>query len=296
MPLAFTLYTARRGGDKEKGEEATQLYLEVIETGHDKNGKPTVAMAESMVGLGNLYSYEGEYDEADQYFQKGLDLQKNLLGIRHTDTATTLYSWAYALNQRGDFQQALPLFREVLPLYAQIYTPSHWLVGYSHHQMGIALHRIGKSSEAIQNYKHAVEVFQSENSQVQAVIKALPFIDWGLLSIERGHYTEADSLLQNGLAFLQDLKENDFYSLVFYAKAHALKGLNDAHRNNNVLADLHIEESLDAINILIESEYESTPHRLCPLNRVFEGQNLTEGIQNFAEQLQTITASYSQPC
>jgi tetratricopeptide (TPR) repeat protein len=54
---------------------------------------------------------QGEYQEAEPVYRKGLEIRQRMLGEEHPDTATSYNNVAMNLNAQGKYEEAEPVFR-----------------------------------------------------------------------------------------------------------------------------------------------------------------------------------------
>ena len=67
-----------------------------------------------MNGLAQLYTDEGQYEEAEHHFLRTLNICRRVLGEKHPDTLNNINGLSVLYMKQGDYAKAEPLLHEAL--------------------------------------------------------------------------------------------------------------------------------------------------------------------------------------
>ncbi|HSE57709.1 MAG TPA: tetratricopeptide repeat protein, partial [Nitrospiraceae bacterium] len=73
------------------------------------HGPDHVEVAVTLGNLGQLYSAQGRYTDAEPYYRRALEVREKVLGDMHPDVAKSLEEYAVLLRTMGREKEALPL-------------------------------------------------------------------------------------------------------------------------------------------------------------------------------------------
>ena len=99
-------------GDGGSGPSSTATF---VRRTADGSGSAEERLA-SGYKLGHSLSKQGKHAEAETVFRENLELRKEVLGRKHTDTLNAEYWLAYSLHHREQYAKAETIFRENLEL------------------------------------------------------------------------------------------------------------------------------------------------------------------------------------
>ena len=63
----------------------------------------TLIVAYALNGLGNLYSEQSLYEEAEPFYKRALQIREQALGSEHAEVAESLTELAAILSERGKY-------------------------------------------------------------------------------------------------------------------------------------------------------------------------------------------------
>lgn len=86
---------------------------------------PTHETAILLYTIGRAHYYAGRLDAAEIPMRRAYELQRELLGVDHVDTAVTLSGLATLLRDRGDYMIAEHLLRQALDILERLLGPRH---------------------------------------------------------------------------------------------------------------------------------------------------------------------------
>ena len=88
-------------------------------------GQDSPDVAVSYINIGGVYYSQGQYEQALEYYQKGLEIKIKVSGQDHPDVATSKYNIARLKKTQGDLEGARRLFLECEQIYLKAYGPDH---------------------------------------------------------------------------------------------------------------------------------------------------------------------------
>ena len=72
-----------------------------------------------------MYDKKGDYDAALEYYNKALDIRKQVLGENHPDTATSYNNIGAVYLRKGDYDAALENYNKAKVVLEQILPNTH---------------------------------------------------------------------------------------------------------------------------------------------------------------------------
>jgi len=121
--------------ETKRQQEAEKVYLRALET-FEKNPndhRGSSQMATTYANLGHCYADLGKFLEAEKAFRKALELDQNIYGSRHIETATDMSNLGMFLMNRGRYLDAEPLLRSSLKIFeSQVGKSNKLYVGTFH--------------------------------------------------------------------------------------------------------------------------------------------------------------------
>ncbi len=87
--------------------------------------RPNPDASWALNNLAELYREQGEYAEAERFFQRTLSIREQALEPYHPDTAVTLHGFAALREAQGDLQEAASLYRRALMISEYVYGLQH---------------------------------------------------------------------------------------------------------------------------------------------------------------------------
>jgi non-specific serine/threonine protein kinase/serine/threonine-protein kinase len=105
-------------------------------------------VADSLFGLAEVLSYQGEYEESERLHLEALDMRRQRLGEEHIDVADSLNDLAILSRHRKDYDRAEAYMRESLAVTRIAYGSQHPLVGTSLFNLASVLNAKGAHDAA----------------------------------------------------------------------------------------------------------------------------------------------------
>jgi CHAT domain-containing protein/Tfp pilus assembly protein PilF len=82
-------------------------------------------LAQSYIHIGNTYMYLGNYDQAEEYFQKAIHHITHIYGDYHYNLASAYLNFGLFYTGRFEYEKGLDLYRKALTLHIKLYGPKH---------------------------------------------------------------------------------------------------------------------------------------------------------------------------
>ena len=128
-------------------KSAIQLALELIKA--ENNGKEINKDTFVFSNIARMYISTGDFQEALSWYKKVLDIQENILGKEHLDTATTYENIAYAENECGNYDESFKWYEKALKIRKSKLGKEHPSIGSIYHNIGKLVGDQGREDLAI---------------------------------------------------------------------------------------------------------------------------------------------------
>ncbi len=110
--------------------------------------------------VGYYLNHQGDYSEAENFFQKAYSIRRYCYGEEHALVASTLSNLAWNQKSRKQHEKAEKLYKETINLWKNIYFGDHPDVAISLDNLGNFYKETGQYNKAEQAYKEALEIFE----------------------------------------------------------------------------------------------------------------------------------------
>jgi serine/threonine protein kinase/Flp pilus assembly protein TadD len=276
--LALSSVSAIEDHTEQAKQQATEA-IDLAQTGGLEN-----QFAGGFIWLGNSFFVHGDYNDAEAYFQRALDLaQRDKLrlneawarlslgslrisehktdeGLRYVEQALPFYRQAgyrkwlslaltvrgRALRNKGDYGEALKAFNEQLQLGEQLNDPSQ--VALTHEEIGSVLSDQEQYPEALRHFDKSHEINSSLNATIYVGYAAM--YRAGLLW-QIGRYAETRSAIQEASSITEAAGGTNKLLLTGLRMIEARMELSESH---NQLAGTKSKQALN----LAGKEYKVT--------------------------------------
>ncbi len=186
---------------------ASDVQRRALATRRDAFGEESKEAASSWNTLGLVYHLNGEFEMAEEHYNRALELRRKLLLPSHHDIATTLSNLASLALAREDTEEALQLFRDALSIQEQR--------GSDHPDLATAHNNLGKGLQAAEEYSAAfaelsialemrLELLGEDHPHVAGSLSNL-----GSVEYDRGNYPAAEAAFARALTVVQRRLPND---------------------------------------------------------------------------------------
>jgi serine/threonine protein kinase len=155
-------------------EDATKLIKKSIDLAMSEYGNKWP----QLVGLYNLYGefsvYKSDFNLANVYYSKALELSKLLYGDEHTITAETISNLAMLKNNIGNHQEAIELHMQALRIIEKSSGKNSHMSAETNNDIGISFQSLGLPEKSLIYFQAAENIFRklygNNHSDVATVI------------------------------------------------------------------------------------------------------------------------------
>jgi len=144
--------------------------------------------------LGAVHEHEGDYDQAEKFFNRALEISEKILPPEHSFISQLLNNLAVVYDDKNDQERAEQLFQRVLTVRRQSLGENHPKVALSLNNIGTLYVRKGELKRAGESYERALEMAQ-QTLPAQHIDIALILNNLGVLAMFKGEHGQARQLL-----------------------------------------------------------------------------------------------------
>ncbi len=155
-------------------------------------------------GLGRVYKSQGAYTQAEQCYQKNLQVCRDRFGQEHPDIAASLNNLALLYYLQGRYNEAEPLYLEALSMRRKLLEQKHPDIAASLNNLALLYESQGRYGEAEPLYLEALSVYRKTLGQDHPAV-ATSLNNLALLYESQGKYEEAESLFLEALSMRRKL-------------------------------------------------------------------------------------------
>ena len=127
-----------------------------IRTGPDHGHAKRVSRIYHNIGL--LHGLLSDYQQAKEYYELALSIQRNTLGPDHVDVARTYHNMGNLYRNLGGNQQAMKYYERALYIKLNELGPDHVDVAGTYHSMGNVHSYLGNNQQAMEYYELALSI------------------------------------------------------------------------------------------------------------------------------------------
>lgn len=150
--------------------------------------------SETLGDLSNTLYYLGRLDESEKVNRRGLALDRAVFGPGHPHVAIDLFNLGNIRLDRGDYAEAMELYKQSLGITSQWYGPQHPKNGSKCTMLGRTLQYLGRFQEADAFYARAQAIFGAPG--VSEPLRAAQVLSLrGTLATERRDFAVAEQYL-----------------------------------------------------------------------------------------------------
>ena len=135
-----------------KYEDAEKIIREVVSSYERTSALNSRDGAKSLTGGGRVLADYGKFDEAKQWYNRALAIQRELLGETDPDTLVTLSGLAIIHERLGNFGEAEKLYRRVWVMRRKKWGERHPRVLVATDNLAVVLQDLGRIDEASTMY------------------------------------------------------------------------------------------------------------------------------------------------
>ncbi|MDJ0917980.1 MAG: serine/threonine-protein kinase [Woeseiaceae bacterium] len=133
-------------GDLDGAIEAHERFLTTLEKATDG---PHASYGAAYNNYGFLLQRQGSFDEAIRYFNLSIDMQDEIgLSPRHPNRSFPLQGLGVALNEKAEFEDALPVLEDALSIRREHFGENHRFTLQTKYEVGVSLTGLNRYPEA----------------------------------------------------------------------------------------------------------------------------------------------------
>jgi eukaryotic-like serine/threonine-protein kinase len=174
--------------------------------------------------MGNNYRRIGNYELAENYLFRSLELSRARYPGIHEQIASTLNHISSLYQNMGRFEEAIPYAAEAYQMRLDIFGPGHLNTLAAHSNTARALSGAGRLDEAAETYREVLDIFRqeygNENFYVAGILQS-----YGNVFLQMKDYRQAETVIRESLEHSERLLPADHIR-----QAYPLKGVADALR------------------------------------------------------------------
>ena len=106
--------------------------------------------------MGNVYQDLGQYNEAKEYYEKALIINKKIFGEEHASVATSYNNLGSVYQHLGQYNEAKEYHEKALIIRKKIFGEEHADVAASYNNLGNVYQDLGQYNEAKEYYEKAL--------------------------------------------------------------------------------------------------------------------------------------------
>ncbi len=214
-----------------------------------------------LANLGGVYSQMGDLDKAEQFIQRGLEIQEKLAGADHPNVATVLNNLAIIAKTKGDNRKAEALYERAIAIREKALGPNDPQVARLLSNLGALYQERGDYVRAESVAQRALEIFEKTLGPGHPSL-ADPLINIGNVRYLTGELEKAEILYQRALQIARKALGPEHPTV-----AHPLNNLAEINRDRR---DFAKAESLylEALAILVKKLGENHSRVAAQLNNL----------------------------
>jgi len=180
--------------------KAEQVYEVLLKKSTKKDEK---AHLYHMFGM--IKNEQGKYEEAVEFYEKSIKINKKILSSSHLDLAAS-YSgigFAYRNMKKKDYSRALSCYEDALLIYKMNFSPNHANLATCYNNIGFVYEGMKKYSTALTYYQKALEIYENTLPSNHPNL-ATSYNNIGGVHESLGNYSEALSCHEKVLEIYQN--------------------------------------------------------------------------------------------
>lgn len=181
--------------------EAEQYYRHALAIGEVVLEPQHPHMAPSLNNLGLLLLFRGRYADALPYFSRAMTIYGQSTPMNRVKYAVAVNNMGYGLRKLARYPEARSMLEQALAIRQELYGTHHSYLAISHNHLGRLFHALGRWTTAQSHMEQAVALQRIYAPESPWLANSLSNL--GMLLLDQGHVSEAESLIAEGLAMNQ---------------------------------------------------------------------------------------------
>ncbi len=153
----YHLYYAYNENTLAHHDEAIRHYeialgIETLKSGNEQR------VATLLNNLGLAWEGKGEYDKANEYYKKALQIDLKVLGENHPNVAREYNNLGWTWASKGEYDKAIEYYKKALQIDLKVFGENHPNVAIRYNNLGLARASKGEYDKAIDYYEKALPI------------------------------------------------------------------------------------------------------------------------------------------
>jgi serine/threonine-protein kinase len=174
--------------------------------------------------MGTNYRRTGNYEQAEEYLYRSLELSRARFPGIHEKIASTLNHISSLYQNMGRHDDAIPYAIEAHEMRLEIFGPSHLNTLAAHSNTARAYSGSGRLEEAAETYRNVLDIFREEYGNENFYISGI-LQSYGNVYLRMENFSRAEEIIRESLEHSERLLPADHIR-----QSYPLKGLADALR------------------------------------------------------------------
>jgi len=170
--------------------EALHMHELVLDSAIARYGDDYPNVAACYGNIGNVYSVQGNYDEALVQFQKSLKITIRVFGCEHEEVAISYNNIGNVYAMQGDHKNALLHFQKSLEITSRVFGCDSAEVAQTYNNIGSVYQRQGDNENALLQHQKSLEIMLQVHGQKHPLV-ARSYHNIGIVYHEQGKGEEA---------------------------------------------------------------------------------------------------------
>ncbi|MFB8792018.1 MAG: tetratricopeptide repeat protein [Potamolinea sp.] len=211
-----------------------QLYSQLVQEWQSSNEDEKWKFAASLTSLGNAYDSQGQYQQAIDYHQQSLEIEREIGNRR--GIAISLNNLGNAYNSQGQYQQAIDYYQQSLEITREI--GDRRGIAISLMGLGNAYNSQGQYQQAIDYYQQSLEITREivDRSGIANSLNNL-----GSAYYSQGQYQQAINYYQQSLEIKREIGDRS-------GIANSLMGLGNAYNSQG-----QYQQAIDYLSTVVRN-------------------------------------------
>ncbi len=226
----------------DQNRAALNLFLHALPGLEKIYGEKSPVVATTMCHISNTYLRLGRQQEALDYAQKALEIQKTFSSIDNPELLSHTYTTvALVLDALGKFSEAHSYHIEALNICKRLYKTENAMIATALYNLACNLGKLGKHSDALKFYLEALDIYKKALGEPHFLIAlSLNGVAQAISDLDI-HQNQALEYCEQALSMLKEIYKKKENSNIF--ESLSLKGLILLRQNKFKEAFLALEEA-----------------------------------------------------
>ena len=136
----------------------SKLALDFLNVNLQNSKKSEIDLVNIYLVLGETHYHLGEYTKSEDYHQQAIDIQMNILGLKHIDVATSYSYLGLVYQAMGELEQAKDYHQRAIDIEINILGANHINVATCYGNLGLVHQAMGELEQAKDYHQRAMDI------------------------------------------------------------------------------------------------------------------------------------------